>query len=230
MENIIEAAISPSAISGHLSYGLLVLSMLMNSIVWLRIIALTSGVAGIIYSGFVLHDPIGAGWETLFVTANLTQLCLLIWRSRKVRFSDEEFLFCQNALVLVPPFLARQFINTGTWKTIPAGTILTLQDEAVKQLTYVAEGHVDVVVNGKLVANCGPGDFIGELGILSGRTATATTTATTELRALVFERDSLLRHLSRQPDIKLALQAGFKINLRQKLAAANERTLAGTAG
>ena len=54
------------------------------------------------------------------------------------------------------------------------------------------------------------------------------TTATTELRALVFERDALMRHLKSKPDLKLALQAGFKNNLRQKLAIANERTLAGT--
>ncbi|MCP4316029.1 MAG: cyclic nucleotide-binding domain-containing protein [Hyphomicrobiales bacterium] len=228
MESIITAALAPESIAGHLSYGLLVLSMLMSSIVWLRAIALVSGVAGVVYSGMVLHDPIGTGWEALFVLANLGQLCLLMWRSRRVRFTDEEFLFCQNALVLVPPFLARQFIDAGNWRDVPAGTVLTQQDETVEQLTYVAEGHVDVTVNGRLVAACATGDFIGELGIISGRPATATTTATTDLRALVFERETLLKHLQRQPDIKIALQAGFKNNLRHKLAKANERTLAET--
>ena len=228
MYELLQTALAPEAIAGHLSYGLLVLSMLMNSIVWLRIIALVSGAAGIVYSGFVLRDPVGTFWEALFVLANLSQFCLLLWRSRKARFTDDEFLFCQNALVLVPPSLARQFIDVGSWKTIPAGTILTDQDEPVMRLTYIAEGHVDVMVNGSLVATCGTGDFIGELGILSGRPATATTTATTDLRALVFERDALMRHLKSKPDLKLALQAGFKNNLRQKLAIANERTLAGT--
>ncbi|MEX3010113.1 cyclic nucleotide-binding domain-containing protein [Hoeflea sp. TYP-13] len=228
IETIVATALSPSSIAGHLSYGLLVLSMLMSSIVWLRAIALVSGVAGVVYSGMVLRDPIGTGWEALFVMANLSQLCLLIWRSRRVRFTDEEFLFCQNALVLVPPFLARQFIDSGSWHDISAGTVLTEQDETVEQLTYIAEGHVDVQVNGRLVASCGAGDFVGELGILSGRPATATTTATSDLRALVFKRESLLKHLQRKPDIKIALQAGFKNNLRQKLAKANERTLAET--
>ncbi|MEM6464483.1 MAG: cyclic nucleotide-binding domain-containing protein [Pseudomonadota bacterium] len=228
LESIIAMALSPQAIAGHLSYGLLVLSMLMSSIVWLRAIALVSGVAGIYYSGVVLRDPIGAGWETLFVLANLAQLCILLWRSRRVRFSDEEFRFCQNALVLVPPYLAREFIDLGEWKTISAGTLLTHQDALVEQLTYIAEGHVEVAVNGRIVAECGTGDFIGELGIISGRPATATTTATTELRALVFKRDKLMKHLQRQPDIKIALQAGFKNNLRHKLSKANERTLAET--
>ena len=161
LATFIETAFSLQALAGHLSYGLLVLSMLMSSIVWLRAIALVSGVAGVVYSGFVLHDPIGTAWESLFVLANLAQFCLLIWRSRRVRFSDEEFLFCQNALVLVPPFLARQFINIGQWKDIPAGTVLTQQDETVEQLTYIAEGHVEVTVNGRLVAACNTGDFVG---------------------------------------------------------------------
>lgn len=226
MESLLDTALAPSSIAGHLSYGLLVLSMLMNSIVWLRIIALVSGVAGVVYSGYVLRDPVGAFWEGLFILANLTQFCLLLWRSRKARFSDDEYRFCQNALVLVPPSLARQFIDVGTWQDVPIGTQLTQQNETVEQLTYIAEGQVDVMVNDKLVARCGPGDFIGELGILSGRPATATTTVTAPVRALVFERDALMRHLHRKPDLKLALQAGFKNNLRQKLATANERTLA----
>lgn len=226
MENLFETAFAPSAIAGHLSFGLLVLSMLMSSIFWLRVIALVSGVAGIVYSGFVLHDPIGTFWETCFTLANLTQLSLLLLRSRMARFSDEEYLFCQNALPLVPPSLARQFINVGTWQHIAAGTELTHQDSSVEQLTYIADGQVQVEVNGRLVATCGTGDFIGELGILSGRPATATTTAITPLRALVFERRVLMHHLHRRPDIKLALQAGFKNNLRQKLATANERALA----
>ncbi len=230
MESLIEAALAPAAIAAHISYGLLVLSMLMNSIVWLRAIAVVSGVAGVYYSGYVLGDPVGAFWEAAFVAANLAQLSLLFWRSRRARFSDEEFLFCQNALVLVPPSLARQFINVGAWQTIAKGTILTQQDKAVERLTYIADGTVEVAVNGRLVATCSTGDFIGELGILSGRPATATTTATTDLRALVFERGALLRHLRRKPDLTLALQAGFKNNLRRKLATANERTLAGAGG
>ncbi len=118
-------------------------------------------------------------------------------------------MFCQNALVLVPPALSRQFIDIGSWQDLSPGTELTRQDQSVEQLTYIAEGDVDVEVNGRLVASCSAGDFIGELGILSGRPATATTTTTTNVRGLVFERKALMRHLLRKPDLKLALQAGF---------------------
>src|SRR5690606_4994193 len=100
VEQLVEAVVAPTAIFGHLSYGLLVASMMMQSIVWLRIVALVSGVAGIFYSGLILHDPVGTGWEAMFVAANVYQLAVLAWQARSVTFSDEEMQFCQNALPL----------------------------------------------------------------------------------------------------------------------------------
>ena len=227
MQPLIDSLLTPGAFLGHASYALLVLSMLMRNIVWLRVIALASGMIGIAYDIFVLADPVSAGWDTLFVLANVYQLLYLAWQSRQVRFSDEEFEFCQNVLPLVPPTLARQFLNVGAWEDLPDGMELTGQGQPVMQLTYIASGTVDVLVHQHHIASCVNGDFIGELGILSGKPATATTVTSSPVRALVFERDKLLHHLRHEPDLKLALQAAFKENLRNKLTLANERTLAG---
>ncbi len=226
MQPLIESLLTPGAFLGHASYALLVLSMMMRNIVWLRVIALASGVIGIAYDVFVLEDPVSTGWDALFVLANVYQLLYLAWQARKVRFNDEEFEFCQNALPLVPPSLARQFLNVGEWRDLPVGTELTGQGQPVTQLTYVSSGTVDVVVHHHHIASCVKGDFIGELGILSGKPATATTVTSAPVRALVFEREKLLRHLRAEPDLKLALPAAFKENLRNKLTLANERTLA----
>ncbi len=226
MQPLLDSLLTPSAFLGHAAYALLVLSMMMRSIVWLRIIALASGVTQIAYDALVLQDPVSVGWDALFVLANAYQMIMLAWQARRVRFSDEEYAFCQNALPLVPPLLARQFINIGSWRNMPPGTELTGQDLPVETLTYLAAGTVDVLVHRHHIAACETGDFIGELGILSGKPATATTVTSSPVRALVFEREKLLNHLRRQPDLKLALQAAFKENLRNKLALANERTLA----
>jgi hypothetical protein len=224
--DLLAALVSPGAFLGHAAYGLLVLSMMMRSIVWLRIIALISGVTQLGYDSLVLQDPVSVGWDALFVLANAYQMVVLAWQARRVRFNDEEYSFCQNALPLVPPMLARQFINVGAWQDLPEGSELTRQDQPVDKLTYIAAGTVDVVVHDHTIAECESGDFIGELGILSGKPATATTIATAPVRALVFERDRLFRHLRTRPDLKLALQSAFKENLRTKLSLANERTLA----
>lgn len=226
MQPLIESLLTPGAFLGHGSYALLVLSMMMRNIVWLRVIALAAGMIGIAYDVFVLADPVSTGWDALFVLANAYQLLYLAWQARKVQFNDEEFEFCQNALPLVPPTLARQFINVGEWRDLPAGTELTGQGQPVLQLTYVSSGTVDVIVHHHHIASCVNGDFIGELGILSGKPATATTVTSSPVRALIFDRDKLLQHLRHEPDLKLALQAAFKENLRNKLTLANEQTLA----
>ena len=227
MQPLLDSLLTPGAFLGHGAYGLLVLSMMMRSIVWLRLVALASGVAQIAYDALVLNDPVSVGWDAMFVLANVYQLLVLAWLARKVSFSDEEYRFCQNALPLVPPMLARQFINIGSWQNLPPGTELTGQGQPVEMLTYLGAGTVDVLVHRHHIAACGTGDFIGELGILSDNPATATTVTSSPVRALVFEREKLLRHLRNQPDLKLALQAAFKENLRNKLSLANERTLAG---
>jgi CRP-like cAMP-binding protein len=224
--DLLAALVSPGAFLGHAAYGLLVLSMMMRNIVWLRIIALASGVAQIAYDALILQDPVSVGWDAAFVLANAYQMAVLAWQARKVSFSDEELMFCQYALPLVPPLLARQFLDIGVWQNLAEGSELTRQDEPVEKLTYIASGTIDVLVNDHVIATCENGDFIGELGILSGKPATATTVSTSPARVLVFERDKLFRHLRTRPDLKLALHAAFKENLRNKLTLANQRSLA----
>ena len=227
MELTLQSALSPAAFPGHASYFLLVLAMLMSSILMLRVLALTSGIAGFFYSALILTDPVGATWEIAFVTANAAQLALIAWRSRTVRFSEEDHRFHQSAIPLVPAALARALINAGQWRDLDAGTELTRQGEAVETLAYVAGGTVEIRVDGQPVATCRCGDFVGELGIFSDQPATATAVAATPLRVLTFERRALMRAQRRQPDFRLALDAAFNRNLRHKLTAANRTAAAG---
>ncbi len=225
MEFTLQAAFSPGAFLGHASYFLVVLAMLMSSILTLRILALGSGLAGIFYSAMILTDPVGVFWEAAFITANAAQLALMAWRSRTVRFSDEDHRFHQSAIPLVPAALARALINTGQWRDLAAGAELTCQGEAVKTLTYIADGTVEIRVDGQPVATCRGGDFVGELGIFSDHPATATAVAATPLRVLAFERPALMRAQRRQPEFRLALDAAFNTNLRHKLTAANKMAM-----
>ena len=225
MELTFDSALSPAAFPGHASYFLVVLAMLMSSILALRVLALASGFAGLIYSAMILADPVGVFWEIAFITANTAQLTLMAWRSRTVHFSDEEHQFHQDAIPLVPAALARRLINAGTWRDLDAGTELARQSEAVETLTYIIDGTVEIRVDGQLVAACRCGDFVGELGIFSDHPATATAVAVTPLRVLAFERDALMRAQRREPALRLALDAAFNNNLRHKLTAANKTAM-----
>jgi len=57
MELSLESALSAKGLLGHLSYFLLIVSMLSQRMLLLRIGVVGSALAGIAYAVFILHDP-----------------------------------------------------------------------------------------------------------------------------------------------------------------------------
>lgn len=71
-------------------------------------------------------------------------------------------------------------------RTFPAGsTVVREGDEKGVGFFVVAEGSGSVSIDGKEVATIGPGDYFGEVALISDRVRTATVTATTDLRCIV---------------------------------------------
>ena len=79
MELTITSALSGDGALGHLSFVLLIVSMLMRSMVWLRVLVIASALVGVCYSYLILTDPVGVFWEGLLIAVNLGQLGLTWW-------------------------------------------------------------------------------------------------------------------------------------------------------
>jgi CRP/FNR family transcriptional regulator, cyclic AMP receptor protein len=78
--------------------------------------------------------------------------------------------------------LAKDF----TERTFPAGaTVVREGDEKGVGFFVIAEGQGSVTIDGREVTTIGPGDYFGEVALISDRVRTATVTATTELRCIV---------------------------------------------
>ena len=78
--------------------------------------------------------------------------------------------------------LARDF----TERTFAAGSVAVREgDERGIGFFVVVDGQGTVTVGDKQVATVGPGDYFGEVALISDRVRTATVTATTDLRCLV---------------------------------------------
>ena len=78
--------------------------------------------------------------------------------------------------------LARDF----TERTFAAGSVAVREgDERGIGFFVVVEGQGTVTVGDMQVATVGPGDYFGEVALISDRVRTATVTATTDLRCLV---------------------------------------------
>jgi len=90
LSELVREWLDPSQVLTHLPYALLVLSMMMSDMVWLRTIAIAAGLFRILNRGWINIDHVVVPWEILFVAVNIAQL-LIIWYYRKRhRFSEEE--------------------------------------------------------------------------------------------------------------------------------------------
>jgi CRP/FNR family transcriptional regulator, cyclic AMP receptor protein len=68
---------------------------------------------------------------------------------------------------------------------LPKARNLTKEGTAGWEFIILLEGEADVVRNGKVVNELGPGDFIGEIALVSGKPRTATVRTRGPARILV---------------------------------------------
>ncbi len=70
-------------------------------------------------------------------------------------------------------------------RTLPAGSVLTEENEYGTIFTVIAQGQATVTVRGRVVRVLGEGDFFGEMALIDRSPRSATVTADTELRCLM---------------------------------------------
>ena len=109
----------------------------------------------------------------------------------------------------------RRVGNLATRLDLAAGSELTHQGKSGREFIIVLNGIVDVVINGKVVATCGPQDFFGEIALLEGRSQTATVVAKTSVAVDVIGRREFLVLLSEFPEIDTELRKAAEDRLSE---------------
>lgn len=79
-----------------------------------------------------------------------------------------------------------QLANNAHDRTFPAGAVLTAQDETGVTFGVIVEGQAAVSVRGQAARKLGPGDYFGEMALIDHSFRSATITAETDLRCLLF--------------------------------------------
>jgi CRP-like cAMP-binding protein len=68
---------------------------------------------------------------------------------------------------------------------VPAGLTLVTQGQHTNEFVVIAQGAAEVTRDGAQAATLGPGDFFGEIALITGAPRTATVTATEASTLLV---------------------------------------------
>jgi CRP/FNR family cyclic AMP-dependent transcriptional regulator len=96
------------------------------------------------------------------------------------------------------------------------GTALTHEGKAGREFFAIVEGSADVLMGGKWINSVHPGDFLGEIALVTGRPRTATVKATSHLRVLVITARDFRRLLESSPEI----QRKVLLSMAERLATA----------
>jgi CRP-like cAMP-binding protein len=97
---------------------------------------------------------------------------------------------------------------------LPQGKVMAVEGDRGREFFVLLEGEADVTKDGQSINKLGPGDFFGEIALVSDTPRTATVTATSPVRALVITDRSFRRLLDDQPEF----QRKVLVELAERLA------------
>lgn len=221
MELTVESVFSSAGLLGHLSYFLLIVSMLSWKMYWLRVGVIGSALAGIAYGLIILNDPVPVFWQSLLLIVNLFQLVRLILAERAVTLNEEESEMVRTAFSGLGEIDARKLIDQGFWIDRKAGIELIREGTAVDHLYYLTSGAAEVRSRDKIVGHCKSGDLIGEGTILSSDRATGTVTLSRDSRLWCIPAPVLRSHLGKNPAVRNIVDRRIGDALKSKLRASN---------
>jgi CRP-like cAMP-binding protein len=84
---------------------------------------------------------------------------------------------------------------------LPEGKVLIREGDRGREFFVIVNGEVEVRRKGRKLTTLGPGDFIGEISLLSKVPRTATVTALTPIDVLVVTDRAFLNLLEQSPSI-----------------------------
>jgi CRP-like cAMP-binding protein len=221
VELTIESAFSVGGLVGHLAYLLLVMSMCMRSMFWLRILVIASALVAISYAAIWLNDPVSTMWESLLVAVNVIQITREWMSERRAKFRPEEEAFVQRRLSGLSRAEARRLLDMGLWVDAETGTTLTTEGTPVQHVAYVTSGAVEVTLDGRCVGVCGPGNFVGEMSVLANTPASATAIVKEPTRYWLIPAAQLRALKEKEPALADAFQTGIARDLRNKIISGN---------
>jgi hypothetical protein len=161
----------------------------------------------------VLIDVMGIRWSLVVTGAFLPVLAALSWR-QLLRIDAESHAPAEVDLLaeipifapLPEPTLERLAAQLET-VSAPAGTVVIRQGDAGDKFYVVADGELEVSVDGVSTATLGRGDGFGEIALLRDVPRTATVTAKSPVRLLALDRDVFLDAVTASPPSARAADA-----------------------
>ena len=89
--------------------------------------------------------------------------------------------------------------------TVPAGHVLVRAGGRATEVYVIVAGTAEVVLDGRVLVAVGPGEFVGEVGVIDGQPRTADVVATSEVTVLAVHASQLRALLAASPGLRRGL-------------------------
>jgi CRP/FNR family transcriptional regulator, cyclic AMP receptor protein len=101
----------------------------------------------------------------------------------------------------------RQLAQTADELDLREGTVLTREGRAGREFFVLIDGTAEVTKKGKKIAELGPGDWLGEIALITDQPRTATVTATSPVDVLVITDRRFRSVVETMPSIAMKVLA-----------------------
>ena len=211
-----------TAILGGMAAATLLCAAAAHQVRSIRIFLLVSGVLGAAY--LAVKGDIGAELIVACILSILSAARIFqMWeRSRGGSMTREERDLFDHVMRIEDPSKQSRLRDLMQWRDVEVGEVLIEQDQIDPPLIYIATGRASIIRDGRLVNECGAGEFVGEMSHISGDGASASVKVVLPMRMAQLDRDALAQLTQSLPEIGRAVDNAFNRSLAVKVVRMNE--------
>ncbi len=184
----------------------------------LRVLLLTGSIVYLFYYMVAAKEPL---WEAMIATsamsiANIYGLAVLIL-GNTVRLIPANQIALFSMFGEIQPGEFRLFMKLGQIRRLTDDETLTMIGKVPDYLYFVIEGEVEIE------QGCGrfqipSRHFIGEISLMLGTPASATTQVKSGTQIVQWPREQLIRNMARHPKMKTAVESLLSRDMARKVA------------
>ena len=212
-------SVLPIEYIGHLAYTLGILSFLLKEMLWLRAITILSATLCIVFNYFAASEPMWVPiyWNAALAGVNIFQIAVLLLERQEVFLNEKEKWLHSHVFSNFTPGEFRRLLKAAESRSPQNGKTLIIEGDEDGDLLLIIRGTCSVDLSEDFKAPLNIGDFVGEMGLLTGKAASATVIAQEDVEYLAWKRSTLQRLLNRTPSLQAAMRHTLSYHLTEKI-------------
>ncbi len=171
---------------------LYMVSYMVTSMMWLRILAVIAALSTFPYF-FFQPEPLWSAlfWQAVYLVVNLVNLVLLVLSMRAPNFDELEAEAYRLKFSDMKPHEVVPIFKRAGRRELGDDESLLAEGQHNQTLYLIIDGHCMVEKDGMEVATLNPGNFVGEFSLTSGEPTSANVFAKGPVQLLSWSKESM---------------------------------------